>query len=89
MAKRQSAADYLKARDPEIRVILAELAESAGKANWHWSLAVEYIDQYPEKALEHLVKLEILLEHHIHLERLDTIRATRAASARLDRELPD
>jgi hypothetical protein len=34
MAKRQSAADYLHRRDAEVRVILAELAESAGKANW-------------------------------------------------------
>jgi len=89
MAKRQSAAEYLHRRDAEVRVILAELAESAGKAAWDWALAVEYIDKDPEKALEHLVELEILLKHHIHLERLDTIRATRAALSRLDRELPD
>jgi hypothetical protein len=89
MAKKQTAAEYLHARDPEVRIILAELAEYAGKANWHWSFAVALVDEYPDKAMDHLVELEILLAHHISLERLDTIRAARAALTKLDRELPD
>ena len=70
-------------------MILAELAESAAKAGWHWAMAVEAVEQDPEKALEHLADLEVLLKHHVQIERLDSIRAARAAMAKLDRELPD
>ena len=88
MSKRL-AADYLETVDPTIRLILAELAENSGRVARAWSMAVLSVRSNPERALEELVNAEIHLDNHIRIELADALRAVRAASNRLDRELPD
>lgn len=36
---KQTAADYIERHDGEMRIILAELVESAGKINLSWTFA--------------------------------------------------
>ncbi len=89
MARRMSAADYLEKHSLGVSIILAELAESAGAVSRSWNLAVASARSNPDQALTHLVEAEIRLDNHVRLELADTLRPIRAASARLDRELPD
>jgi hypothetical protein len=88
MAK-QSAAEYLEARNPEVSVILAELAESAGAVARSWHLAVEIARRDPDRAETHLIDAEIRLNHHVRLELSDSLRRVRRGIELLSRQLPD
>jgi hypothetical protein len=84
-----SAADYLEQFDPEMRIILGELVENAGKVNMLWTFARNTSRVDPNHALTLLIDAEILLNHHVKIERSDSLRRIRAAISRLGEELPD
>ncbi len=48
--RKETAADYIDRADGEVRLILAELAESAGAVARSWSLAVFEAHRDPERA---------------------------------------
>jgi hypothetical protein len=87
--RKEKAADYIDRADGEVRLILAELAESAGAVARSWSLALFEAHRDPERAVEHLIDAEIRLDNHVRLELADTLRHIRAALKRFDAELPD
>lgn len=80
---------WLRAADGGIRIILAELAESSGRANVLWSRAIDVLSTNPDQALTWLVELEIQLEHSVRPELEDTLKVVREGMARLDAELPE
>ena len=47
---KQSAADYIERYDPEMRIILGELVEYAGKINAWWTDARRRAREDPEQA---------------------------------------
>ena len=49
---KQAAADYIERHDGGMRIILAELVESAGKINLSWTCARKQAREHPEDALE-------------------------------------
>lgn len=57
---KQSAADYIELHDGEMRIILGELVENAGKINMHWVFGLNQAREQPEMALKHLIDAEIL-----------------------------
>ena len=87
--KKQTAADYIERHDDEMRIILGELAEHAGKINMWWTLAVRAAREHPEQALTDLIDAEIHLDIHVRIELADSLRRIRSAISRLDAELPD
>jgi hypothetical protein len=90
MARRKlTAADYIQKYDGEMRVILAELAENAGKINLWWALAASKARRHPDRAMTDLIDAEIHLDSHVRLELADSLRRIRAAINLLDDELPD
>lgn len=84
---KKGAADYLVNRDDEVRIILAELAESTGVVAFHWSLAVVEARRDRASALKHLVDSETRLTQFVRLEVTDALSAIRAAISRLETEL--
>lgn len=86
---KQTAADYIERHDGEMRVILGELVENAGKINMHWVLGRDQAREYPEAALKHLIDAEILLGIIVRIERSDALRTIHSAIDRLGSELPD
>ena len=86
---KQTAADYIEAHDDEMRVILGELAEHAGRINMWWTLAVNAARKDPERALTHLTEAETHLDIHERIELADSLRRIRSAISRLDAELQD
>jgi hypothetical protein len=90
MARRkQSAADFIERYDGEMRIILGELVENAGKLNMLWVFARNAAGHDSDRAMTLLIEAQILLEHHLKIERSDSLRRIRAAIDRLDREPPD
>lgn len=87
--KKQTAADYIARHDDEMRIILGELAEYAGKINMWWTLAVRAAHRDPEQALTHLIEAEIHLDIHARTELTDSLRRIRSAIRRLGSELPE
>lgn len=86
---KQTAADYIERHDGEMRIILGELVENAGKINMHWTFGLNQARQYPETALKHLIDAEILLDIIVRIERSDALRTIHSAINRLSAELPD
>lgn len=85
----QTAADYIERHDGEMRIILGELAENAGKINMWWTFARNAVRDDPDRALTRLIDAEIHLNHHVRLELADSLRRIRASIERLATELPD
>lgn len=86
---KQSAADFVEGHDGEMRIILGELAENAGKLNMLWTFALHHVREDPHRALTLLIEAEILLEIHLKIERADSLRRIRSAIRRLGATLPD
>jgi hypothetical protein len=84
-----SAADFVEAHDDEMRIILGELVENAGKLNRLWETARRVVRKDPDYALTLLVEAEILLGIDVRIERTDSLQRIRSATRRLDKELPD
>lgn len=84
-----SAETWPRGEDGEIRIILAELAESSGLANALWARAIDVLARDPDQAQTWLVDLEIRLEHFVRPELEDTLKVVREGIRRLDAELPD
>jgi len=86
---KQTAADYIEAHDDEMRVILGELAEHAGKINMWWTFAVHAARNDPDQALTHLTEAETHLDIHVRIELADGLRRIRSALSRIAAELAD
>lgn len=86
---KQTAADYMERHDAEMRIILGELVENAGRINMWWTFAHSTVRQDPQRAFELLIDAEIHLNNHVRLELTDSLRRMRAVIDRLDAELPD
>lgn len=84
-----TAADYIERHDQEMRIILGELVEYAGRINIWWTFARNQARKHPEAALTNLSDAEVYLDNHIRLELTDSLRVIRAAAKRLAAELPD
>lgn len=85
-----SAAEYIERHATEVGVILAELAENAGKAGRAWMLAVEWARRGDlDRAMTAVVEADIALDIPVRLERQDSRRILQRALALLDEELPD
>lgn len=80
---------WLGEKDPGIRMIAAEMAEYAGRANVLWAQALDSVATDPDRALARLIDLEILLESLMQLEIDDILKVVREGSERLAGELPD
>lgn len=80
---------WLRAEDAGIRIILAEFAEYAGRANVLWSRALDVLSTNPDMSLSWLIDLEILLENLVQVEIDDTLKVVREGLERLADELPD
>jgi hypothetical protein len=90
MARRkQTAAEYIEEHDFEMRVILGELAENAGKLNMLWTLASDQAHASPQLAFDKLIDALVVLDIPVRIERTDGLRTIRSAIKRLDAELPD
>jgi hypothetical protein len=87
--KKLTAAEYIERHDGEMRIILGELVEYAGKINLWWTAARNQARERPEDALTNLIDAEIYLDNHVRVELSDSLRRIRAAISRLDGELPD
>jgi hypothetical protein len=85
----QHVADWLRARDGESRVIMAELVESAGKLASSWASALSAAEDHPQRALSNLTDMEVLLVHFVGVERRDLLRTVRAGIRMLDAALPE
>jgi hypothetical protein len=70
-------------------IILGDMTEHLGSAIQNWNLAASAIRGDPDRALTLLVETEIDLDIFVRTGVAEALRATRAATARLDRELPD
>ncbi len=84
-----SAADFVEDHDEEMRIILGELIENAGKLNLLWEAARRVVREDPDRALTLLVEAEILLGIDVRIERTDSLRRIESATRRLGEELPD
>ena len=84
-----SAADFVEARDGEMRIILGEMVENVGKVEMLWQAARNAVREDPGHALTLLVEAEILLDVDVRNERTDSLERIRRATRRLDEELPD
>lgn len=78
--------DLLQALDPATRVIVGELAQTAAEASVEWSLAVNAARRDPELAMEHLAKVQVLLETSLAVEVKDLAKATQDALDALERQ---
>jgi hypothetical protein len=74
-------------RDPGTRIILAELAESAGRANVLWSRAVDVIATDPAWSMKWLAELDVLLRQIVTVEIDDALLAVESVIEAFDREL--
>lgn len=86
---RPDAKQWIRSRDPSIRIIAAEMIENAGRVNLLWNQAIAHLESEPADALTRLVDIEILLESHIRIERRDLLAAVRQGAERLANALPD
>ena len=69
-------------------LILGELAEAAGKANALWALAADHLESANyEEALKAYTALEVLLEHSIRREVVDSLVVVRAFTKQLGTHL--
>jgi hypothetical protein len=89
MAKKLGAAEYIERYDPEMRIILGELAENVASANLNWTHAASLVRPNPEASLEHLSEAWVALKTSVSIEVRDALRRINAASDLLDAELPD
>lgn len=78
---------WVRERDSGVRIIMAEMAENAARANLLWTRALGAIAD-PDRALTELVDLQILLDTPLRIEVEDLLAVVNEACARLDRELP-
>ena len=83
------AEDWLRKKDPGIRVIAAEMAEYAGRANALWARALDAIATDPDWSLARLIDLEILLDNLMQVEIDDIVVVVREGKERLAAELPE
>jgi hypothetical protein len=87
--QKPSAADYLERHDAEMRLILGELVEYAGRINLWWRNAALVVRNHPERALTDLIDAEIHLSVHVRIELADSLRRIRSAITLLGEELPE
>ena len=86
---KSDAETWLRTKDNiGARIILAELAESAGRANALLARALDILSTNPDQAMKCLVDLEIQLEHFVRPELEDTLSFVREGIDRLAAELP-
>jgi hypothetical protein len=83
------AEDWLRKKDPGIRVIAAEMAEYAGRANLLWAQALHAMATDPDWSLARLIDLEILLDNLMQVEIDDILVVVREGKERLAAELPE
>ena len=85
-----SADAYIDRHSTEVGVILAELAESAGKANGAWLLAVEAARRGDlDHAETKIIEADIALDISVRVCRQDSRRIMQKALQLLARDLPD
>lgn len=87
--QKPSAAEYLERHDAEMRLILGELVEYAGRINLWWRHAALVVRDHPEQALTDLIDAEIHLSVHVRIELADSLRRIRSAITLLGAELPE
>lgn len=66
-----------------------DLIEHANEVLAWWTIGREQVRADPELALKTLVDAEINLDIYVRTERVEALRHIRAATNRLDAELPD
>lgn len=87
---KKTAAGYIATNANYVGVILAELAENAGKANRAWLLAVDAAQRGDlDHAADLIVEADIDLDISVRIERQDARKVLREALRLLSRELPD
>ena len=59
------------------------MTENAAQVNLLWRLAVDQADSDPADALAKLIDIQVLLEHHLEVEREDLLAATTEGAALL------
>ncbi len=90
MTRRKTAAAFIAENATYVGVILAELAENAGKANSAWLLAVEAAQGGDlDRAETLIIEADIGLDGPVRIERRDARRVLQRALRLLDGELPD
>jgi len=87
--QKRSAAEYLEAHDAEMRLILGELVEYAGRINLWWRNAALVVRDHPDQALTDLIDAETYLSIHVRIELADSLRRIRSAIDILAAELPE
>jgi hypothetical protein len=85
----RAGAEYVELRVAEVSFILGDMIEHLGLVIQHWNLAAGSVRSHPDVAAGHMVDAEIDLDIAVRIGLAEVLRATRAASARLYRELPD
>lgn len=80
---------WLRDQDGEVRVILAEFAEAAGRANVLWTRALNAVKEDPDWSWSRLADLEVLLESIVQVEIDDLLKVLNEASERFEAALPD
>jgi hypothetical protein len=85
----KTAADYVDRYDEHMTVVLGDLIEHANEVLAWWVAGREQVRTDPELALRTLVDAEINLSVYLRIERVEALRHIRAATNRLDAELPD
>lgn len=84
-----TAADYIERYDPEVRIILSDLVDFAGKIKAWWTSARVLARDDPDQAMTDLIEAEMHLDIHVRIELRDSLRRIRAAIDLLDAELPE
>lgn len=88
--RKRSAAEFIAENATYVGVILAELAENAGKANSAWLLAVDAAQRGDlDRAETLIIEADIALDVPVRIERQDARKALQRALRQLNRELPD
>ena len=85
----RGAADYVELRAAYVSFVLGDVVEHLGLVIQHWAHAALAVRNDPDGALTQLVEAEIDLSGFVQTGVAEVMRATRAGSARLERELPD
>lgn len=87
---KMSAANYIERHATEVGVILAELAEHAGRAAAAWMLAVEAAKRDNlDRAESAIIEADVAMDVPVRLERHNSRRIFRKALELLAAELPD
>jgi hypothetical protein len=87
--QKRSAAEYLEAHDAEMRLILGEMVEYAGRINLWWRNAALAVRDHPDQALTDLIDAETYLSIHVRIELAASLRRIRSAIDILAAELPE